>query len=220
MKVISNLAISIDGKIATSDRQLFWVGSKKDHTMLLKIRNQADAILMGSEVLRTFKNPCLRLDQKVVTNIIYAKNFKNIDFNWPFFKSNKIKRVIVITGKASQKIKNKINETCHLIDLSGSKNTETKLLSHLKTQGIRTLLVEGGGVVMWQFLKNNQIDELFLTVCPRVIGGKDAPTLVDGEGFSPKNVVNLKLVSAKRVKSELFLKYKKLKKRGAKHPEY
>jgi riboflavin biosynthesis pyrimidine reductase len=84
----------------------------------------------------------------------------------------------------------------------------------LQSLGAKNLLVEGGGQVMWEFARKNLIDDYFLTLTPRVLGGKRAPTLVDGVGFLPSQSLNLKLIEAKKVGNELFLKYKKTPKRG------
>jgi 2,5-diamino-6-(ribosylamino)-4(3H)-pyrimidinone 5'-phosphate reductase len=84
----------------------------------------------------------------------------------------------------------------------------------LEELGVKRLLVEGGGGLMWDFVKPNLIDELYVTLTPRILGGRDAPTLVDGAGFNPREVVNLKLKQCRRVGDELYLVYKKTSRRG------
>ena len=52
-------------------------------------------------------------------------------------------------------------------------------------------------------------DELHLTICPRIFGGRHAPTIVDGEGFTKlADAAGLKLISARRVGDEMFFIYK------------
>jgi riboflavin biosynthesis pyrimidine reductase len=84
-----------------------------------------------------------------------------------------------------------------------------EILSHLKSRGVKRVLVEGGGEVMWEFIKHDLIDEFHVTLTPWIIGGKTAPTLVDGEGFLPGKIRNLRLVSVKKVRDEIFLVYRK-----------
>ena len=58
-----------------------------------------------------------------------------------------------------------------------------KLLPILKTFGINTILLEGGGTLNWSFIQNNFIDEIRLTIAPWIVGGKEAISLVEGIGF-------------------------------------
>ena len=62
---------------------------------------------------------------------------------------------------------------------------------------------------MWDFVQPGLIDEFYVTLTPRIIGGAAAPTLVDGLGFEPGSVLNLKLKSCRRVKNELYLIYRR-----------
>ena len=50
------------------------------------------------------------------------------------------------------------------------------------------LLVEGGGELNWEFARLDLIDELFVTVAPTLLGGRDAPTLLEGAGFKYEGV--------------------------------
>jgi len=84
-------------------------------------------------------------------------------------------------------------------------------LKKLSEKKIKTILVEGGGTVNWEFIKNNIFDELIITISPFLIGGHDAISFVQGKGFekiskSPK----LRLKSTTRLKNHLVLNYKKV----------
>ena len=63
------------------------------------------------------------------------------------------------------------------------------------------------------------IDEYNVTVTPRILGGTEAPTLVDGKGFTPDDVLNLKLKDSRVVGNEIFLVYEKTEKRGREFPK-
>jgi 2,5-diamino-6-(ribosylamino)-4(3H)-pyrimidinone 5'-phosphate reductase len=52
----------------------------------------------------------------------------------------------------------------------------------LAEHGIDRLMVEGGGEVLFSLFESGLVDELSVFVGPVVVGGRDAPTLVDGEG--------------------------------------
>jgi riboflavin biosynthesis pyrimidine reductase len=75
------------------------------------------------------------------------------------------------------------------------------------TLGARTVLCEGGGVLVAELFAARAVDELYLTIVPRILGGLTAPTLVAGAGFDPDQIPDAKLASLERVGDELFLRY-------------
>jgi 2,5-diamino-6-(ribosylamino)-4(3H)-pyrimidinone 5'-phosphate reductase len=81
------------------------------------------------------------------------------------------------------------------------------LLERLKKQGVDRLLVEGGGELNWLLLREDLIDELFFTLAPSLLGGRDAPTPIEGEGLSMAQQHRLKLLEVERVGDELFTRW-------------
>ena len=73
--------------------------------------------------------------------------------------------------------------------------------------GARTVVCEGGGILVADLFAARAVDELYLTVVPRILGGAAAPTLVAGAGFDPDEIADAKLVSLERVGDELYLRY-------------
>jgi len=70
---------------------------------------------------------------------------------------------------------------------------------------VQRLLCEGGGELNDALFRAGLVDELHLTLCPRVIGGRLAPTIADGLGFAHLlDAFQLRLASTKRVGGELF----------------
>ncbi|MGI0011609.1 MAG: dihydrofolate reductase family protein, partial [Nitrosopumilaceae archaeon] len=83
-----------------------------------------------------------------------------------------------------------------------------KLLRILKKKNIKKLLVEGGGTTNWSFFKDGLIDEIIVTLTPFILGGKDAISLVEGDGFGKiSQSCSLKLKNVYRLKNELVLRY-------------
>jgi 2,5-diamino-6-(ribosylamino)-4(3H)-pyrimidinone 5'-phosphate reductase len=66
----------------------------------------------------------------------------------------------------------------------GSRVDVAKLMPILYQKGIKKILLEGGGNLNWSFIKDNLVDEIRLTIAPWIVGGKDAISLVEGEGFT------------------------------------
>ena len=85
------------------------------------------------------------------------------------------------------------------------------MLKKLSSKKIKTVLVEGGGTINWEFIKNDLFNELIITLSPFLIGGNDSISFVEGEGFKKiLNSPNLKLKSIKRLKNYLVLNYVKV----------
>ena len=78
----------------------------------------------------------------------------------------------------------------------------------LETLGIKHLAILGGGKLVASVLAAGLIDELWLTVCPLILGGVDAPTPVEGKGFLADFAPKLELLAVKQVGGEVFLHYR------------
>jgi riboflavin-specific deaminase-like protein len=219
-RVFSNLAISVDGKIATESREMISLGSAKDLRLLRKLRNGADAVVFGAEVLRAFRGACLPLDPKQrIVNAVLSHRLDRIDPNWPFFSNDRIDRILYVTEKLSPERTRKFSKMCEIVHID-SKSIAKAMLADLAKRGYRMIAVEGGGALMWEFVRADRIEEYFVTVVPRIVGGKNAPTMVDGVGFTPSQLRNLRLKRSRRVGSELFLVYEPIRPSGKTHPLY
>ena len=213
MHVILSAAISVDGKISTrsNDSKL---SSQDDSIRLHKLRSKVDAILIG-------KNTMLKDDPLLTVRYTKGKNPTRIILdskgtiskNSKIIKtSDKIPTIIAVSKKISKANLSKLKKLPVEIIISGENSVNLKLLmKKLSTKKIETILVEGGGTVNWEFIKNNIFDELIITLSPYLIGGNDATSLVEGKGFSKiVNSPNLKLKSVKRLKNHLVINYIKV----------
>ena len=213
MHIILSAAISIDGKISTrsNDSKL---SSQEDSTRLHKLRSKVDAILIGKNTLLQ-DDPLLTVRHtkgKNPTRIILDSK-GTISNNSKIIKtSDKIPTIIAVSKKITKVNLSKLKKLPVEIIISGENSVNLKLLmKKLSTKKIETILVEGGGTVNWEFIKNNIFDELIITLSPYLIGGNDATSLVEGKGFSKiVNSPNLKLKSVKRLKNHLVINYIKV----------
>jgi 2,5-diamino-6-(ribosylamino)-4(3H)-pyrimidinone 5'-phosphate reductase len=213
MHVILSAAISVDGKISTrsNDSKL---SSQEDTIRLHKLRSKVDAILIGKNTLLQ-DDPLLTVRHtkgKNPTRIILDSK-GTISKNSKIIKtSDKIPTIIAVSKKISNVNLSKLKKLPVEIIISGENSVNLKLLmKKLSTKKIETILVEGGGTVNWEFIKNNIFDELIITLSPYLIGGNDATSLVEGKGFSKiVNSPNLKLKSVKRLKNHLVINYIKV----------
>jgi 2,5-diamino-6-(ribosylamino)-4(3H)-pyrimidinone 5'-phosphate reductase len=211
--VILSAATSVDGKIATKtgDSKL---SSKQDSVRLHKLRSEVDAILVG-------KNTVLRDNPLLTVRHTKGKNPIRIilDSKGTLSKkskilqtSNKIQTIIAVSKKISKSNFDKLHKFPVEVIITGKNSVNIKLLlKKLSDKKIKTILVEGGGTVNWEFIKHNLFDELIITLSPFLIGGNDAISFVQGQGFEKiSNSPNLRLKSIKRLKNHLVLCYVKV----------
>ena len=85
------------------------------------------------------------------------------------------------------------------------------LLQTLRKLGIRKILLEGGGALNWSMVSNGLVDEISVAITPRILGGEEAVTLVEGKG-SPrvKDGFKLKLLNTAKYGPDLIVRYKVL----------
>ncbi len=218
MFIFSNLAISLDGKIATASRVHFPLGTPEDRRQMQVLRRESDAILMGATTLRAYRKP-LKVSKMSPQplNVIVSSGLEKCLPTWEFFADKSVSRLLFVAPAAKKAHLRKFEKTSEIVVLKKATPrlaTATQIVRELERRGTKRLLVEGGGGVMWDFASQDLIDEYHVTVTPRVLGGGGAPTLVDGKGFEPKDVVNLKLSQCRVVGDELYLIYRKTGRRG------
>ena len=183
--VIINCAMSADGKIALPSGKQMQISCVEDIQRMYCMRNDSDAVLVGIETVLsddpklTVKKACV-LDVKNPIRVVLDTHCKTPE---SALIVNKDAKTIIFAGKKCNKNFGKNVEiiTCKinkdgLIDL-------VEMLEILYDRGIKNLMVEGGSTVIWNFLKNKLVDEMFVYIGPMIIGGKNTPTLASGEGF-------------------------------------
>jgi len=211
--VILSAATSIDGKIATitGDSNL---SSKEDRVRLHKLRSKVDAILVGKNtILRD--NPLLTVRYtrgKNPIRIILDSKGTISEKSKILQTSNEVPTIIAVSKKISKSNFDKLRKFPVEVISVGKNSVNIKLLlKKLSDRKIKTILVEGGGTVNWEFIKQNLFDELIITVSPFLIGGIDAISFLQGQGFKKiSNSPNLHLKSIKRLKNHLVLNYVKV----------
>jgi 2,5-diamino-6-(ribosylamino)-4(3H)-pyrimidinone 5'-phosphate reductase len=186
--VILNAAMSIDGKISTRKNDSSF-SSRKDWIRVHKLRSSVDGIVVGiSTVLED--NPMLnvryysRRTKDPVRIIIDSK--ARIPLNSRIIKSSKkIQTIVGTTHNASTRKISLLKKAGVLVLFSGKRKVNIKnLFQQLENIGFKRILVEGGGEINWSVLKIGLANELIVTISPVVVGGRNAKTLVEGDGIS------------------------------------
>ena len=82
-------------------------------------------------------------------------------------------------------------------------------MQKLHEMGVNTLLVEGGGETIWSFFRMGLVDVYSVYVGNDVLGGRTAPSPVDGEGFLEDEKVHLELRKVERLGEGVLLTYER-----------
>ena len=217
--IIVNMAVSVDGRINSRTRERFALGSEHDRRLMDVLRERADAVLIGAGTVRHDGHPMLlrypdlvakrkrRGESAHPVNVVLSG-----DLDLPvkrFFAGDATRRIIFTTRRATAARIRKFQRVAEVVVLPGKHPSAPRVVEELHKRGLKRLILEGGGEVHFPFAKAGLVDEWYITITPRLIGGRNAPSFLDGEGFVKKNHIELELVSLRRVKDELFLRYKK-----------
>jgi 5-amino-6-(5-phosphoribosylamino)uracil reductase len=217
-----NMASSLDGKInpvkvwRTGPFQM----SRKptDGLRMLELRARADAIVIGASNLRA-DDPDLALGpaerarrqesgQPEPLRVVVTRGGDGIVPTARMFDRT-LGGQAVIAHSAQMRADQRavLGGVATLIELGDTDVPVVGLLAWLGEQGARVVLCEGGGELNAQLFAASAVDELFLTLVPRILGGASAPTIVGGPGFVVDFVGDARLGALDRVGDELFLRY-------------
>jgi riboflavin-specific deaminase-like protein len=231
--VITNGAVSLDGKLALENRSVIQFSSARDRRFVFQLRAEADAVLCGAETVESFSidlaagSPAcvkkrLRLGLSPEPLRILVSDDGDILPEARVFKKPVSPIIVLTTVAAAKRCAERLSGLATVKGFGNRTVDFARAFRWLREQwGIKRLLCEGGGETNAALIRAGVIDEMHVTVCPLVLCGKHAMTLCDGEGFSNlEQATRLKLKAVKQVNGELFLTYEvlrkaKLKRRGS-----
>jgi 5-amino-6-(5-phosphoribosylamino)uracil reductase len=222
------LAMSADGKIADRDRTAARFSSRNDLAHLETLVAQADAVLFGAGTLRAY-GTCLSVRQPELLAQRAARNQSpqpiqmvcsrsgQLDPQWRFFQQP-LPRWLLTSATGAQRWSEitAADDTRFaqvLPDLAEPMDWRS-LLQRFHHLGIHRLALLGGGTLVASFAEQDLIDELYLTVCPLLLGGKTAPTPFDGTGLAIAQALPLQLIEVRQVENEVFLHYRRCHPKG------
>ncbi|MDA0266494.1 MAG: RibD family protein [Cyanobacteria bacterium] len=212
------LAMSADGKISDRDRQAARFSSAADLHHLETQIAQADGVLFGANTLRAY-GTCLTVRQPALLGArsqrqqppqpiqMVCSGSGKLDPKWRFFQQA-VPRWLITTALGAKRWQGQAAFE-QVLTLSASSPSGWRVMAQtLREQGVETLALLGGGTLVAAWLAAGLVDELYLTVCPLLMGGAGSPTPVDGAGQLMTAPWPLTLISAKTVGSEVFLHYR------------
>jgi len=213
--VILNAAMTLDGKIATKTGSSE-ISGKEDLKRVHKLRKKVDGIMVGINTVLT-DDPRLtvhKIDSEKSDNPIrivvdshgrtpLTSRILNDDAETIIAASNYAKN-----SALSLEHRKKLNKVVEIF-YSGKNSVNLKeLMKYLYSKNIKTLMLEGGSTLNFSMIKEQLIDEIRVCVTPMIIGGKNAKTLFDGEGFDfMSDAIKLELKNSYQLGRDLILEY-------------
>jgi riboflavin-specific deaminase-like protein len=220
--VFINMAMSADGKIATASRAVSSFGSGRDHDHLLELRATADAVMAGARTAdlnpinlgpgpAKYRRQRLRRGLTEYNLRILVSRSGSLDPKAKVFQSA-FSPIIVLTTRSAPKAKlEKLRARGALVKICGAREINfTQALAWLRSEwNVKRLLCEGGGELNDALFRAGLVDEIHLTFCPKIIGGRLAPTIADGLGAaSLLSARPFRLQNFRRVGDELFATFR------------
>lgn len=208
MNTFSNLAISLDGRIADADVPDKALGTPLDRRTMQVIRRKADVILFGAGTLRAHPQ-CARVkgvgkSYKQPVNAVVTASGK-LDPAWPFWKDDSVIRIVFTTEKGLSSALKSCRDRALVVECGKTEVDVNIIFKKLDEMNFKNVLVEGGGVLMASVLEAKLLQSMYVTLTPWILGGAENPSLVAGDKALWSK---LELIKQKRVKNEVYLQYR------------
>jgi len=225
--VFVNMAMTADGKIATANRAVSSFGSTRDHKHLLELRATADAVMAGARTVDSaainlgpgpakFRRLRLGNGLKEYNLRIIVSGNGSLNPNAEVFKHRFSPIIILTTGRASKARRRQLRSVADEVKVCGRHEINFReAFCWLRGKwGVKRLLCEGGGGLNDALFRAGLVDELHLTICPKIFGGRNAPAIADGRGFRRlAEALPLQIKSFKRIGNEFFAVFRRVPQR-------
>jgi 5-amino-6-(5-phosphoribosylamino)uracil reductase len=208
--------VSIDGYIGNVASRLL-LSNDADFDRVDAVRASCDAILVGATTIRT-DNPRLlvrseaRREERTARGLpespvkVTVTRRAELDALADFFKVGDTEKIVYCSSPWVSNARDRLGPVATVVDAGESVEMRT-LTTDLAARGVDRLMVEGGGTVHTQFLTEDIVDELHLTVAPVFVGDSGAPRFVR-DGIFPWNAARrAELVDVQKLGDVVLLRY-------------
>jgi riboflavin-specific deaminase-like protein len=210
--VAVNFAATVDGRAAIGGVS-GPIGSEADTAMLAGLRTRFDAVMIGAGTMRAERYGRLVADQEKRERreriglphdplMVIVSGRLDLPWDAPLFTEGG-GRVLVFTSSEAEPPETATS--LRVIHHEGAVDLSAALRHLRQEQGIRALLCEGGPRLHAELQAGGHVDDLFLTVAPKLAGG-GAPRIVEGE---LPGVAQLELAWLLEEEGELFARYRR-----------
>ena len=219
------MAMTADGKIATENRAVHSFGSARDLAHLYELRATADAVMCGARTVEISQSILgtggekfrkLRLKNGLAEyNLrVIVSGSGSINPAAEIFKKRFSPIIVLTTERASAKKLKLLRELADEVKVFGGTeiNFRSALLWLRTKWSANRLLSEGGGELNNALFRAGLVAEINLTICPKIFGGRSAPTIAEGTGLQRLAAVEkFELTSIILKKAELFTVFSRVK---------
>jgi 2,5-diamino-6-(ribosylamino)-4(3H)-pyrimidinone 5'-phosphate reductase len=216
--VFINAAMSADGKIATIERKQTRISGSLDFDRMDELRASSDAIMVGigtvlsdnpsltvKSAARREKRRALGLDENPTRIVVDSSARTPLEAD--IFKKGAGRKIIAVSESAPKEKVKELSKAAEII-VAGEKTIDLeKLLVELKSRGISRMMVEGGATLNWGLILAGLVDEIYTFIGNIIIGGRTAPTLVDGGGFVG-GFCRMELLSCEKMDNGVLIRWK------------
>lgn len=218
--VTANFALTWDARISTRKGTPADFSSPRDKRRLVEIRSRCDAILVTAKTVAAdnmsmgLPDPTLRAarvkrGQAPYPLRVLITNSGRIDPKLRLFEKDFSPIVIFSTQRMPAKTRAALADKADVwLHESASVNLAAMLATLRADYRVKRLVCEGGAQIFRALLEAGFVDELHVTLCPRIFGGAAAPTLTGIAGESLPQSVPLKLAKMEVIDGECFLRYR------------
>jgi 2,5-diamino-6-(ribosylamino)-4(3H)-pyrimidinone 5'-phosphate reductase len=202
-RVTINCAMTADGKIAGRSRRQLRISSPPDLDRVRSLRTSSDAILVGVGTVLA-DDPHLTIKglprERNPLRVVLDSTGRTPDHARVL---DDRARTLMVTAEGCTRTwpgAEVLRTGMKKVDLEG-------VLDYLYHQGVRELMVEGGGETIFSFFQQGLVDRYTVFVGSLVVGGRSSPTPVDGEGLAEEEATRLRLVDCERLGDGVLLSY-------------
>jgi 2,5-diamino-6-(ribosylamino)-4(3H)-pyrimidinone 5'-phosphate reductase len=217
MRVVVNAATSADGKLSSKRREQIAISGPDDFDRVDALRAESDAVMVGVGTVLA-DDPHLTLDdpERQVARRerdatahparVVADSRARTPTDARILDDEATTYVFVSEAAPTERIEELAAAGARLVTAGDERVDVSSALASLEEEGVERLMVEGGGELLFSLFAADLVDELRLFVGSKLIGGRDAPTLADGEGFVSE-FPELQLEDVERVDDGVLLRY-------------
>ena len=204
-------AMTLDGKIATAAGQSQWITNEASRYETHRLRDIYDGILVGINTALA-DNPSLttRLKEYQGRNPvrIVVDSRARLPLTAKLVTDGAPRTIVAVTEQAPAERVEALRSAGVEIIVAGSSNhvDMQSLMEQLGAMKISSVLVEGGGSVNFSLLQAGLVDRVYAFIAPKLVGGRDALTPVEGEGFQELDrAVELENIQLRQLGSDVLL---------------
>ena len=208
--VTLKLAESLDGKIATSRGDSKWITGEEARRRVQFLRGRVDAVMVGvNTIIKDDPRLTLRVGKKKLTRIILDSRLRT-PLDARIFADSERSPIVIAAAEGANQNKARALEKRGALVLSVKSRRDkvdiVQLLKILAEMGMMHILVEGGGELAASLIENGLADHLLFFIAPKIIGGRDAVTSVEGDGVDlVSGAVRVKGIKLRRFGEDILV---------------